>query len=39
MTKHTDSKLRRALNSVRRTWAEMERIQRRVIELQIEPRR
>ena len=39
MTKHPDSKLRRALSSVRRTWAEMERIQRRVIELQMDPRR
>ena len=39
MTNHTDSKLRRALTSVRRTWADMDHAQRRIIEVQLDPRR
>ena len=37
MTKHSDSTLRRALSSLRRTLADMDHAQRRMIELQMYP--
>jgi hypothetical protein len=37
MPQHTNSRIRRAFTSLRRTWADMERAQRRVIELQMDP--
>jgi len=39
MTRHTDSMLTRALASVRRTWSDMERINRAMLEFQPTPRR
>jgi hypothetical protein len=39
MTHHTNSALHRALASIRRTWADMERIQRAMLELEPDPRR
>jgi hypothetical protein len=39
MTHRTSSALHRALASVRRTWAEMDRIQRAKLELEPNPRR
>jgi hypothetical protein len=39
MSPQTHTPLRRALVSVRRTWAEMERIQRAMLDLQPAPRR
>jgi hypothetical protein len=39
MTHRTNSALHRALASIRRTWADMDRIQRAKLELEPTPRR